>query len=429
MLRFKKPGVKSHGAFEAQSRSQREAAPKIARALMLLISSFLVFAVVWSTQTEMRELVRAEGEMAPMGELRRVDHFDGGVVADLFVNVGDVVTAEQPLAKIEDPGLRDQIAELQAELASVNDEISNLIWLLEGQASGEISPVATAQRELFVARQEIMIQRTERLAEAMEIAAALRQNAREHLQLSETSYERLQLLHQRGVVSEARLLLQAEEAAGIRADYIQADANYSKAKLDASEARATRDEAYLAFQEEHLDSLSKLERSKQQMEVKLNGLNAQKSRQIVRAPEAGVIQSSLATTIGEVVPSGGTLFELLPSGERLVAVVKIDPKDVGHVREGASVVVKVTTFDARRYGEVPGKIELISPTSIVPDRAPAFYKAVLSLEKNTVGDGADAKPLRAGMTLSAEIETSKRTVLSYLLKPVRSVFSQSLTER
>ena len=115
--------------------------------------------------------------------------------------------------------------------------------------------------------------------------------------------------------------------------------------------------------------------------------------------------------------------------EELVAIVKIDPKDVGHVREGSNVVVKVTTFDARRYGEVPGRIEVISPTSIAPDREPAFYKAVLSLERDTVSNGAEVKTLRAGMTLSAEIETATRSVLSYLLKPVRNVFNNSLTER
>ncbi len=190
-----------------------------------------------------------------------------------------------------------------------------------------------------------------------------------------------------------------------------------------------KDEAYLAFQEEHLATLNDLERSRNLAQLKLDGLIAQRERQVVRAPESGAIQSSFVTTIGEVVPSGGTLFELLPSDKRLVAVAKIDPKDVGHVRVGSSVVVKVTTFDARRYGEIQGSIELISPTSIVPENAAAFYKAVISLENNTIGEGANERLLRAGMTLNAEIETSKRTVLNYLLKPIQNAFARSLAER
>lgn len=421
--------TKTTGIFDSQSRQEREAAPKIARALMLLITSFLVFAAIWSTKTEMRELVRAEGEIAPLGELLRVDHFDGGVVADLFVSVGTLVVANQPLARIESPGLHDQVAELEAELASLDTEISSLTWLLEDEAIGGVSPSIEAQRNLFIARQDMMKRRTNRLAEAMEIAAALRNNARDHLSLSEASLSRLQSLHDRGVVSQSKLLVQAEEAASIRADYFRADANYSKAKLDASEASAARDEAYLSFQEEHLNTLSNLARSRKLIQIRLNGLGTRKSRQVILAPESGVIQSSFTTTIGEVVPPGGTLFELLPSGKRLIAIVKIDPKDVGHVGVGANVVMKMTTFDARRYGEVRGSIELISPTSIVPDNAPAFYKALLSLESDTVGDGPNKRRLRAGMTLSVEIETSKRSVLSYLLKPVQSVLSRSLTER
>jgi len=429
MMEFPQSLKKTNGAFNTQARLRREAAPRIARALMLLLTTFLAFAVIWSTQTEMRELVRAEGEIAPLGELRRVDHFDGGVVSKLFVRVGETVVANQPLAKIENPDLNDQTAELEAELASLNNEISNLVWLLEGLAVGEISPSAEAQRELFIAQQKMMKDRTDRLAEAIEIAAGLRKNAEEHLSLSETSLERLQLLHDRGVVSQSRLLIQAEEAARIRADYIRADANYARAKLDASEASATRNESYLAFREKHLDSLSDLERSKQLVEVRLSSLNEQRKRHILRAPEDGVIQSSFTTTIGEVVPPGGTLFELLPSGERLIAVVKIDPKDVGHVQEGSNAVIKVTTFDARRYGDVSGSIELISPTSIAPDNATAYFKAMISLDSDVVGKGADVRRLRAGMTLSAEIETSKRSVLSYLLKPVQNILNQSLTER
>lgn len=429
MMSLLQSSTKTNGAFNTQARQQREAVPKIARALMLLLTSFLVFVVIWSAQTEMRELVRAEGEIAPMGELRRVDHFDGGVIAELFVRVGETVVANQPLAKIENPDLIGQIGELEAELASLNNEISNLVWLLDGLAVGDVSPAAEAQRELFIAQQKMMKHRTDRLAEAIEIAAGLRNNAEEHLLLSESSLERFQFLHDRGVVSQSALLIQAEEAARIRADYIRADANYAKAKLDASEASATQNESYLAFREEHLDSLSELERSKQLVQVRLNSLNAQKKRNILRAPEDGVIQSSFTTTIGEVVPPGGTLFELLPSDERLIAVAKIDPKDVGHVQEGSNAVIKVTTFDARRYGDVLGSIELISPTSIVPDNAPAYFKAIISLDSDAVGKGTDVKRLRAGMTLSAEIETSQRSLLSYLLKPVQNILNRSLTER
>lgn len=428
-MSLQQPTKKPAGAFEINSRRQREAAPKVARALIVLIASFLVFAVIWSANTEMRVLVRAEGEISPVGELRRVDHFDGGVVAEILVRVGAVVAANQPLARIVDPSLQSEITELTAELAYLNKQITNTTWLLGGENKEGVSPATEALRKLFFARQEMMKHRNEKLAENVEISSSLLENARDHLAHSEAALGRIQLLHERGVVSQSGLLLQIEETAGIRADFFRADAAYSKAKLDASEANAAKDEAYLAFQEEHLDALNDLERSRDLVQVKLNGLMAQKGRQVILAPESGVIQASFATTVGEVVPPGATLFELLPSGERLVAVVKIDPKDVGHIEEGSDAVVKVTTFDARRYGEVRGAIELISPTSIVPDNAAAYYKAVLSLESDSVGNSANAKRLRAGMTLNAEIETSKRTVLSYLLKPVQNAFGRSLTER
>ena len=419
----------ANGAFEKQSLRQRERAPKVARALVLLLVSFLFFALIWAAKTEMKELVRAEGEIAPEGELRRVDHFDGGVVAELYVKSGSVVAANAPLARISHPKLDEQIAEIEAELSALNKDIHNTRWLLDGEHAAGVSPIVEAQRRLFVARQSMLEGRMAKLTEAADVAAALRQNATERLSLSEASLARPQSLHDRGVVSEANLSLQVEEAANVRADLLRAEANFSRINLEALEAASARNEALLAFREEHLETLSQLERTRELATVKLNGLYAQKKRQIIRAPESGIIQSSSVTTIGESVPPGGLMFELLPSDVRLVAIVKIDPKDVGHISEGSKVAIKMDTFDARRYGDVRGAIELVSATSIVPDNGPAFYKAVLTLDSTTLGVGDFERDLRAGMTLVAEIETTKRTVIDYLLKPVRTAFDKSLLER
>ena len=417
------------GVFAKQQRRRREAAPRIARAVSILIVSFMIFAIIWSARTEMQELVRAEGEIAPMGELRRIDHFDGGMIAEIFVGVGDRVTAQQPLARIDNPGLAGRIAEIESELSALEKDISDVIWLLGDEGDHDITPVVAAQRDLFSSQQTIMSRRIDRLNEATDVTAALKSNARAHLALSERALSRLQSLHDRGVVSQASLQTGAEQAAEIRSDFLRSEADHAKATLDAIEAEAVREEALLAYRETHLKSLSQLERSRKILDVQLANLLQQQARQIVRAPEAGVIQLGNVTTPGEAVAPGGLLFELLPSGERLVAVVQIDPKDVGHIRVGQAAVLKLATFDARRFGEVHGEIELLSPTSIVPEQGPAFYKAVIALAAETVGIGADRRPLRAGMTLSAEILTSNRTVMSYLLKPVQRVLDQSMTER
>ncbi len=417
------------GIFAKQRRKQREAAPRIARAISVLIVSFLVFAVIWSARTEMQELVRAEGEIAPMGELRRIDHFDGGLIAELFVRAGARVEAQQPLARIDHPGLADRIAEVESELSALAKDISDVTWLLGGEGDHAITPVVAAQRNLFNSQQKIMGRRIDRLNKAIDVAAAQKSNAKAHLSLSEGSLNRLQSLHERGVVSQANLSAGAEQAAEIRSDLLRSEADHARATLNAIEAEAAKEEALLAFRETHLKSLYKLERSRKILDVQLQNLLAQQDRQIVRAPEDGVIQLSNVTTRGEVVPPGGTLFELLPSGERLIAVVQIDPKDVGHIRMGQDVVLKLETFDARRFGELRGEIELISATSVVPDQGPAFYRAIIAPTSETVGVGDDLRSLRAGMTLSAEILTSSRTVLSYLLKPVQRVLDQSMTER
>lgn len=417
------------GVFAQRSRRKRESGPRVARALIILIVSGLFFGGVWAATTEIGEIARAEGEFAPAGELRRVDHFDGGEIAEILVAVGSEVESGQPLARVEHPNIAAQIAEIDAELRAAVADISDRKWLLGETLRHQPSFSAKAKRESFAAQQHILQQRIGHLRGAAEVAARLRENTKRRIGLSEQSLARFESLRDRGVASEAAYIAQAEETASVQSDYLESEASHAKALSALDEAAAARDEARLVFRQEHLDALFELEKKRQVLEIKLADLRQTQDRQVVRAPEAGTIQSISVTTIGEVVPPGALLFEVLPVNERLVAIVKVNTKDIGFVEEGSFVVLKPAGLDPKRHGEVTGGISVISPTSIAPEREDPYFRAVVELDHQSTGEGAMKKELRAGMTLQAEIHTQKRTIADYLLKPVRGFFTEALSER
>ena len=419
----------TEGVFVHARRSRRESGPRVARALVALIVSSLVFAAIWASNTPLKEITRADGEIGPAGELRRVDHFDGGEIVEIFVSVGSRVAAGEPLARVEHPDIAPQIEEFEAELKILDDDIANARWLL-GEAKGHIpSPSAAARRNYHISQQQTLRSRINQLQQAAIVATRLTSNARRRIELSEQSLSRLEALRARGVVSEAQYIIQAEETAGIRDEMIQAEANQMRSMIEVREAIAAREEARLTFREEQLQSLNVWERDRRVLNIKLNDLRERAKRQLIRAPEAGVIQSVGITTIGEVVPPGALLFELLPSDEKLVAVIKLKPADIGFVEVGAQVVLKPTGLDAKRYGEVRGVISVISPTSVAPEREDPFFRATVELSSQRTENGRQSKALRSGMILQAEIQTSERTVAEYILKPIDSFFGEALTER
>ena len=434
------------GVHAASLNVEREAAPRAARSLIIVISALIFSLLAWASQTELQELARADGEIAPTGELRRVDHFDGGVIRELYVSAGETVVAGQSLAKLEQPGLAADTREVSQRLTEVNADISRLTELLRDAeevaeralntgaserpaAPGRADIYADAQHSLFLARQSILAERVNHRRAAIDAAQGLQENATNRAVLSDRALARFQRLFERGVVSESQFLEQSEETETVHSGLLTANVEMARAQNEFAEAEAAYREAALAYREQHLERLHLLQQEQRLLRVQADDLAARTARLELRAPEAGVIQSVSVSTVGEVVSPGGTVFELLPTSETLVAVIKINPKDIGHIHEGAMVRVKPSTFDARRFGHVSGVIERISPTTVIADREEPFFKTVIRLDDDHIGSGIYRRQLRAGMIVSAEVQTASRTVLSYLLKPINRSLERSLTER
>ena len=162
-------------------------------------------------------------------------------------------------------------------------------------------------------------------------------------------------------------------------------------------------------------------------------------RLLVRAPSAGLVQELAPKAAGEVLKPGDVVARIVPSGFELVAEVRIDPKDSGHIKAGAHAEVKFATFDSAIFGTVPGKVERISATTFSPQfgappfhgqsAAEPYYKAIIRLEHPYVGSGPAKRPITPGMVVQAEIVTGAKSIVRYLLKPVYNSLDVAFTER
>jgi adhesin transport system membrane fusion protein len=152
------------------------------------------------------------------------------------------------------------------------------------------------------------------------------------------------------------------------------------------------------------------------------------------APVAGVVKFLKITTIGGVLRAGDELMQIAPADEDLIIEAKVNPSDVGQLSTGLPVSVKVDAFDYSVYGMLSGDLVYISPDTLSEvgpgGQTQTFYRAKVHLPreqaKNVKARDIVVKP---GMTVSIDIQTGKRSVLSYLAKPVIRAFGGALTER
>jgi membrane fusion protein, adhesin transport system len=134
-------------------------------------------------------------------------------------------------------------------------------------------------------------------------------------------------------------------------------------------------------------------------------------------------------TVGGVIPPGAIITEIVPLDKELVVEAKIQPRDVGHVRIGQPVTVKVTTYDFSRYGGITGELKDVSASTFLDEQGEPYYKGIVELDRNYVGKDPMHNRVMPGMTVQADIKTGKKTLFSYLLKPVYSSVSTAFRER
>jgi hemolysin D len=184
---------------------------------------------------------------------------------------------------------------------------------------------------------------------------------------------------------------------------------------------------------ERLETLSTLNKSGQELEK--STLRAGMLE--IRAPNAGVVKDLSTTTKGAVVSAGVLLMNIVPQDEPLQAEVVLKNEEAGFVALGQKATIKVAAYPFQKYGMLEGKVLLLGADSADPKQTPQGqqpnlnYRALVKLDSNYLLSAAtnEKLTLNPGMIVSAEIHQGQRTVMEYLLSPVRKVGQEAARER
>lgn len=155
----------------------------------------------------------------------------------------------------------------------------------------------------------------------------------------------------------------------------------------------------------------------------------------LKSPVYGIVNKINVTTVGAVVQPGANLIDIVPLDDSLLVEGRIRPQDIAFIRPEQEAVVKITAYDSSIYGSLKGKVERISADTIVEDkketgeRPETFYRVMVRTEKNHLGTQEHPLPIIPGMVATVEILTGEKSVLDYLVKPVRLLRDEALRER
>jgi HlyD family secretion protein/adhesin transport system membrane fusion protein len=410
------------------------------RAAVWLAAAMIFLAVGWAATTVVPQVAQGPGEIVPAGNVLTVQHLEGGIVARIHVREGDIVEARQKLVEIDPTGAvaeRDQLASREASLRLQAER-------LRAFADGRVALLAE-RGEVGLSADQAAIRRTQERARASQRAVLERplagrradpeallgqqQTLQRQIRITGEALDMRQRLTDQGLNSRITLLDVQREMNRVQGERSTVLVNIGRAREAIGEAEQRLVELDSRLSADAMRELGSVTSELRQVEEARVRLDDRVARTQVIAPVRGVVKELRVRTEGGVIPPGGVLLDLVPIGRELIVEARLQPSDIGQVRIGQDVAVKVSTYDFARFGSVPGKLTYLSPSTLVDPQGRAYYKALVALEKDHVGDDPKRNLVLPGMTVLADIKTDERTVLRYLLNPVYKALDSAFHEK
>ncbi len=405
-----------------------------------MVGAFLA----WASYGKLDVVSLATGDVVPAGQVKAVQHLEGGIVREILVREGDKVKEGQPLVRLEPIRTRTEVAEVNIRLRALQVAVTRL----EAEATGAAKPdfpqalidaepdLVRQAMDLFEIRQQRVMNQIrsqehlieQRRQEIKEVQARLKNNATsikllgEQLKIS----QKLLKLNLSNRMNHLNLLKEESELKG----RLEEDrAILPRAKAAQAAARSQLAAVKNGFHEEARKELSEVRRTTKELSERRRKFEDSLARTVLRAPVDGTVKTLYVVTVGGVVQPGGTVLDIVPGGDALLVEAKLPTQDIGFVRIGQEAQVQLASAEAVRFGILLGKVTHVSPDTIVTREGVPFYKVRIETERAYFQHGDIKHHLSPGMQVQASIRTGTRTVMRYLLDPYLRSFGKAMQER
>jgi len=435
-------------------RIQHEPPSPVAGHLTYVLFALFGCLLLWACLGRLDIVAVAVGKIVPQSYLRIVQPLEHGIVKEILVREGDEVREGQILMRM-DPHLTDadrrvvdnELKLKRLQLRRIDAEMKDMqIARQSGDDAGLLAQVEAqyqarrrANQDAVDAERAMLTKAQQDLKAAQEIEAKLKKTVPMHKETADGWAQLAKEGFAGKLMAQERMRLYVESAQDLKAQTETVES------LRASIAQAEKRLAQITsnyrqqLQNERIETAAQTQRLEEELgkHVHRTGLME------LRAPQAGIVKDLATHTAGTVAAPGTILMTLVPLGEPLVAEVWVSNDDVGFVRSGQPVKLKLSTFQFQKYGMVDGNVRKVSADASENQNAsaasveigrnrsaiPLTYKTIVDMNTQQLMAQGVRYGLAPGMQVAAEIHLGTRTVLEYLLSPVTKAFHEAGRER
>jgi epimerase transport system membrane fusion protein len=419
--------------------------------LLIVLAVFGVFGA-WAAFAPLSSAAHAPGVINVESYRKTVQHLEGGIVKSIEVRDGQSVVKDQVLVTLDDTQPRAQLEVLrgqlfielarEARLAALRDGEAELVFteeLTRNSADPRADEAMRLQSQAFGARKaahdgEIGLYR-QQIVQLEARAAGLRaqQGSRDRLVRSyQAELQDFEALVERGYAEKQKVRELERNLAFSEGQAGEFASSLAATELQISETRLKILQLRKELQQEVSKELAEVQSQLFSLRQKVQSVEDTVSRTVVRAPQAGTVLDLTVHTIGAVIQPGARLLDIVPQDERLIVEAKISPMDIDRVQLGQMAEIRFSAFKSRATRKIQGKLVALSADRLVDPNDQAqvpYYRARVEIPTTALEElSSQGLDLVAGMPAEVLINTGERTLLGYLVDPLRDTFARSFIE-
>lgn len=418
-----------------------EQTPRGARVVVWLSAATVAVLLVWASLAQLDEVTRGEGKVIPSRQIQVLQSLDGGMVSEILVKEGQTVKTGDLLIKVDPTRMVSSLRENRSQYLSLLAKAARLRALAEGsrfvpppEVLSEDPEIAEQERTLFESRRAeldatvgVARQQSSQRSQELISVRARREQATQSYNLTARELEMTRPLVKSGAVSDVELLRLERDVARYRGERDSANSDIPRLESAVAEANRKIQEVELTFRNAARSELSEVNAKLNALSEGSTALEDKVKQTEIRSPVNGTIKQLKVNTVGGVVQPGKDVIEVVPSDDALLLEARVLPRDIAFLRPGQKALVKFTAYDFSIYGGLEATLEHISADSVIDEKGNAFFLVRVRTLSNSIGP--KNFPIIPGMVAEVDILTGKKSVLTYMLKPILRARANAMTER
>jgi HlyD family secretion protein/adhesin transport system membrane fusion protein len=406
------------------------------------IMVFFVVFILWASFFELDEVVKGDGKVVPSGQTKIIQHLEGGIISKILVQEGDTVKKGDTIYELSQAFFTAnfntkevQLKSLQAKAIRIMAEVNfqeDIVFPAE--LSLKIPNIIANEKEIFTQDTQSNMQKIQiakkrlkqKVLKLSELESKM-DNLSLELKLANQNMKILDQMYKKRVVSKQKYLKELQLKQTLITKVSNIKNTMPIVQQEINEALATVKSTKSQIKSTLLKEYSKVQVELNIVREEITANQDRDTRKAIISPVNGTIQKLHFYTVGGIIKSGDKVAEVTPTNDSLIIEARIKTSDRALVYSNQDVKIAITAYDTSKYGLLKGKVLFVSSDSEADTRTNnTFY--VVRIKANLEGFAPNL-PILPGMIANVNILTGKKTIMQYIIKPLKDISRNSLTEK